>query len=616
MTPVLGPDASGVGWGFCYALVDEQGRRDPSELRSLQDYTLKLALESVPGVAQVASLGGFVKQYQVVVDPNRLSAYNIPINRVFEAVRRSNSDIEGRVIEFSGAEYAVRGRGYIRSLEDLEDIPLGADRRGTPVTLRSVARVQLGPEIRRGVADLDGRGEVAGGIVVVRFGENVLNVIDRVKARIERDIAPNLPEGVQVVTTYDRSDLVRQSVDTLRDEILKLTVAVSAVCIVFLYHLPSALVVLLTLPCAIVISFIFLHCLGITSNIMSLSGIAISIGVMVDASIVMVENAHKRLEEWEARGQARKPEGRHHRGGKGSRPIAFLRPPGDHRCLPAGLHPAGPGGKALQAARLRQDLRHAHGLDARRDAHTGSHGPSYPGPHPARARQSPEPRPPAHLRSRGPLQPLLPQKSFAAAVILMAVTVYPAVKIGTEFMPPLYEGSLFYMPVTAPGISISEAMRLLELQDRILMDIPEVGQVFGKAGKGGNGHRPRAARDVRDRDQPQAPIGVAAGHDGRGSHDGDERGPHAARRGQLLHHAHQGPYRHALHRHPDAPGHQDPRDPDLRRSRRIGVDMEKRIKGIPGTALACTPNASTHGYFLDIAVNRKRPPATISPSTT
>jgi Cu(I)/Ag(I) efflux system membrane protein CusA/SilA len=302
VNPVLGPDATSLGWGFSYAVVDETGGHDLSELRSIQDYNIKLALESIPGVSQVASLGGFVKQYQVTVDPNRLAAYNLPITKVMEAIRKSNRDVEGRVLELSGVEYMVRGRGYIKSLKDLEDIAVGANPAGTPIFLKDVARIQLGPEIRRGLAELDGKGEVAAGIVVVRFGENVLDVIERVKAKIEKDIAPSLPEGVKIVTTYDRSDLILRSMDTLKEEIIKLALAVSVVCIVFLFHLPSALVVIVTLPIAIIMSFICMFYLGVTSNIMSLSGIAIAIGAMVDAAIIMVETPIRSLRNGSIRG--------------------------------------------------------------------------------------------------------------------------------------------------------------------------------------------------------------------------------------------------------------------------------------------------------------------------
>ena len=298
VNPVLGPDATSVGWGFSYALVDETGQHNLAELRSLQDWNIKLALESVQGVAQVASIGGFVKQYQITIDPNKLLAYNMPISKVMEAIRRNNQDVEGRVIEFSGIEYMIRGRGYIKGMEDIEAIAVGSDGAGTPILVRDIGEVRLGPEIRRGLTDLDGKGEVASGIVVIRFGENVLSVIERVKEKIEKDIAPSLPRGVKMVTTYDRSDLINRSIDTLKEEIIRLSIAVSVVCVIFLFHLPSALVVILTLPLAIVMSFIAMYYLGVTSNIMSLSGIAIAIGAMVDASIIMVENAHKKLEEW------------------------------------------------------------------------------------------------------------------------------------------------------------------------------------------------------------------------------------------------------------------------------------------------------------------------------
>ncbi|MCC6346350.1 MAG: efflux RND transporter permease subunit, partial [Nitrospirales bacterium] len=299
VNPVLGPDATSVGWGFSYAVVDETGKYNLADLRSVQDWNIKLALESVPGVSQVASIGGFVKQYQVVIDPSRLQAYNLPIQKVMEAIRKSNKDVEGRVLEFSGIEYMVRGRGYIKSIKDLETIPVASSGAGTAVFLRDVARVQLGPEIRRGLAELDGKGEVAGGIVVVRFGENMLSVIERVKEKIRTEIEPSLPKGMKIVTTYDRSDLIHRSIHTLKEEIIRLSLAVSVVCVVFLFHLPSALVVILTLPIAIIISFILMYYLGVTSNIMSLSGIAIAIGAMVDASIIMVENAHKKMEAWE-----------------------------------------------------------------------------------------------------------------------------------------------------------------------------------------------------------------------------------------------------------------------------------------------------------------------------
>jgi Cu(I)/Ag(I) efflux system membrane protein CusA/SilA len=487
VNPVLGPDSSGVGWGFSYALVDEAGGRDLSVLRSVQDYNVKLALESVPGVSQVASIGGFVKQYQIIIDPNRLLSYGIPINKVIEVIRKSNSDIEGRVIEFSGAEYAVRGRGYIKKVEDLETVPVGSDGSGTPVFLRDVARVRLGPEIRRGLADLDGKGEVAGGIVVIRYGENVLNVINRVKERIKNDIQPSLPRGVKIVTTYDRSDLIYQAVGTLWDEIIKLLIAVSVVCIVFLFHLPSALVVLLTLPGAILISFIFLYYLNVTSNIMSLSGIAISIGVLVDASIVMVENAHKKLEEWENREDPKlKAQDRvsviidaakevgpslfftlivitiaflpvftlQGQAGRLFKPLAYAKTFAmlGASCLAITLTPA------LMTLFIRGKIRSEQGNPLNRILQRLYE--------------------PVVRFSLGHQKTVI-----IGGAILVLLTVYPFLNLGREFMPPLYEGTLFYMPVTTPGVSVSEVSSLLQTQDKILKGIPEVSQVFGKAGR-------------------------------------------------------------------------------------------------------------------------------------
>jgi Cu(I)/Ag(I) efflux system membrane protein CusA/SilA len=483
VNPVLGPDATSVGWGFSYAVVDETGQHNLAELRSIQDWNLKLALESVPGVSQVASVGGFVKQYQITVDPNQLFSYRIPITKVIEAIRKSNRDVEGRVIEFSGIEYTVRGRGYIRNLKDLEDIPVGTDGAGTPLFLRDVGRVQLGPEIRRGLAELDGKGEVAGGIVVVRFGENVLNVIERVKEKIRKDIEPSLPKGVKIVTTYDRSDLIRRSIKTLKDAILELIVVVSVVCVVFLFHLPSALVVLLTFPFAIMISFVCMYYLGVTSNIMSLGGIAIAIGEMVDASIVMVENAHKKLEEWEAGGcrgssleviiEAAKEVGPslffsllvitvaflpvfalQAQAGRLFRPLAYTKTFAIlfSSLLAVTLTPA------LMTLFIRGKIR-----------------PEEKNPLNALLIRIYEPVVRFVLRFK--------KAVIVAAILLLAGTVYPVIKSGWEFMPPLYEGSLFYMPVTVPGPSISEVTKILQMQDRILMKIPEVAQVFGKAGR-------------------------------------------------------------------------------------------------------------------------------------
>src|SRR5664280_1075896 len=483
VNPVLGPDATSLGWGFSYAVVDETGGHDLSELRSIQDYIIKLGLESVPGVSQVASIGGFVKQYQITVDPNRLLAYNIPITKVMEAVRKSNQDVEGRVIELSGVEYMIRGRGYVKGLQDLEGISVGANPGGTPIYLKDIARIQLGPEIRRGLAELDGKGEVAGGIVIVRTGENVLNVIERVKAKINRDLAPSLPKGVKIVTTYDRSDLIKRSMSTLKEEIIKLIIAVSVVCLIFLFHLPSALVVIVTLPMAILMAFISMYYLGVTSNVMSLSGIAIAIGAMVDAAIIMVENAHKKLEDWE------------HQGKPGNRvdviidaakevgPSLFF----SLLVITVGFLPVFT--LQAQAGRLFKPLAYTKTFAMLFSSFLaitltpvlmtlfirGKIRPEEKNPISSVLHKVYEPVANFAIRFR--------KTVIVTAIVIMVLTVYPFMKLGSEFMPPLYEGTLFYMPVTVPGASVSEVGTLLQMQDDILKKIPEVAQVFGKAGR-------------------------------------------------------------------------------------------------------------------------------------
>ena len=302
VTPKLGPDATGVGWAFQYALVDKTGKHNLAELRSFNDWYLRYWLESVSGVAEVATVGGFVRQYQVNVDPNKLLAYNIPLSAVMEVIRNSNSEVGGRVVEFSGKEYLVRGRGYIKSVADIDDLPVGSDGMGTPVRVRDIARVELGPEMRRGVSDLNGEGEVTGGIVVVRYGQDVSDVIERVKKKL-KESEKSLPEGVEVVVTYDRSDLIHRSIETLKRTLTEELIIVSAVILIFLWHIPSALIPILTIPIAVIISFIPMKALGVSSNIMSLGGIAIAIGAMVDAAIVVVEQTHKKLEHWEAEGR-------------------------------------------------------------------------------------------------------------------------------------------------------------------------------------------------------------------------------------------------------------------------------------------------------------------------
>ncbi|MEK7679665.1 MAG: efflux RND transporter permease subunit, partial [Deltaproteobacteria bacterium] len=298
----LGPDATGVGWVYQYALVDKTGRQSLADLRTLQDWYMRYWLQAVPGVAEVASIGGFQKQYQVNIDPNRLLAYNIPLMKVVSAVRDGNNDVGGRLVEFTGMEYMVRGRGYIRKIKDIEDIVVAVDNKGTPVTVKNLGHVAIGPDIRRGIADLDGEGDTVGGVVVMRHGENALNVIQRVKAKID-EIKPSLPEGVEIVTTYDRSGLIQRSIDTLKATLKEELIIVSIMILVFLWHIPSAIIPIITIPVAVIIAFIPMYFMGLTSNIMSLAGIAISIGVLVDGAIVEVENAYKKLQLWDEGGR-------------------------------------------------------------------------------------------------------------------------------------------------------------------------------------------------------------------------------------------------------------------------------------------------------------------------
>ena len=603
VNPVLGPDATSVGWGFSYALVDETGSHNLAELRSIQDFNVKLALESVPGVSQVASLGGFVKQYQVTIDPNRLAAYNISLMKVLEVIKKSNRDAEGRVLELSGVEYMVRGRGYIKSLKNLEDIPVGTGGNGTPIYLRDIARVQFGPEIRRGLADLDGRGEVVAGIVVVRFGENVLSVIDRVKEKIKNSVQPSLPKGVEIVVTYDRSDLINRSIDTLKDEIIKLAVAVSAVCLIFLFHLPSALVVILTLPVAIIMSFICMYYLGVTSNIMSLSGIAIAIGAMVDASIIMVENAHKKLELWEATGRKENRIDVIIEAAQEVGPSLFFA----LLVIMVGFLPVFT--LQAQACRLFKPLAYTKTfamLFASLLAVTLT---------PVlmtlfiRGKIRPEERNPISLVLHKLYEPFAKialrfhKTVIVLAIVIMAATVYPFMRLGSEFMPPLYEGTLFFMPVTVPAASISVASELLQMQDKLLKKIPEVAQVFGKAG------RAETATDPAPLEMFETVINLKPESEWRPGMTveklKDEMNDAVSIPGVA------NSFTMPIKARTDmlSTGIRTPvgikiLGPGLDQLEKIGLELERLIKDVPGTRSVYAERVTT-GYFLDFQVNRE-----------
>jgi len=478
VTPTLGPDATGVGWVYQYALVDESGTHDLAQLRSFQDWYLRYQLESVPGVAEVSAVGGFVKQYQIEVDPNTLVAYRLPIKTIIEAVRNSNAEVSGRVLEMAGTEYVIRGRGYLRSIEDIELIPVGTDGRGTPILIRDIAHVQVGPDQRRGIAELDGKGQTVGGIVIMRAGENALAVIERIKARLD-EITPALPQGVRIIPTYDRSDLIHRAIAVLREKLVEESVIVSLVAVLFLFHLRSALVAILILPVAVLLAFIPMAYLKITSNIMSLGGIAIAIGAMVDAAIVMVENAHKRLEQTP---NADRAETIIAAATEVGRPLFF-----SLLVIAVSFLPI----FALEAQEGRLFTPLAYTKTFAMLSATVLSVTLAPVLMVLLIRGR------IRAESKNPLSRLLiflyrPLLSGALrvrwvtlglAVAAVGLTVPVFMRLGAEFMPPLNEGTILYMPTTVPGLSIPESAKVLQIQDQLLTTFPEVERVFGKMGK-------------------------------------------------------------------------------------------------------------------------------------
>ena len=479
VTPTLGPDATGVGWIYEYALVDRSGRHDLADLRSLQDWYLRYELQTVPGVAEVASVGGFVRQYQVEVDPFALASYGIRLDQVRIAIQRSNNDVGGRLIEMAETEFMVRGRGYLRGIQDLKQIAVGTDGRGTPILLRDIAAIHKGPELRRGLTDLNAEGEVAAGIVVMRFGENALETIRRVKTKLE-ELKSGLPEGVEIVPVYDRSALIERAVDTLREKLLEECLIVALVCIVFLFHLRSAFIAIVTLPLGILISFIVMYHQGINANIMSLGGIAIAIGAMVDAAIVMIENAHKHLE----RDAGRSPRGRVLlEAAVEVGPALFF----SLLIITVSFLPV----FALQAqeGRLFKPLAFTKTYAMAGAAMLSITVVPLLMLWLIRGRIVPEHRNPLNrflLRTYSPVIDFVLRHKAAVlvgALGALVVTWLPFQRIGSEFMPPLDEGDLLYMPSTLPGLSITKAREILQQTDRIIGQFPEVHRVFGKIGR-------------------------------------------------------------------------------------------------------------------------------------
>ena len=499
----LAKDATAVGWVYQYALVDESGQHSLDQMRSYQDWYMRYALQAVPGVAEVAPIGGFVRQYQINVDPNKLLAYKIPVNMVADAVAKSNNDVGARLVEQTGREYMVRGRGYIKSLNDISSIPLMVNpQTGTPVLVRDVATVTYGPDMRRGVSEIDGRGEAVGGVVIMRFGENAEKVIERVKAKI-KDIEPTLPKGLKIVPTYDRSELIERSVENLKHTLVEELIIVSLVILIFLWHFPSAIIPIITIPITVILAFIPIQLSGMTANIMSLGGIAVAIGAMVDAAVVVVEQTHKKLEHWNAEGRP----GDYHKvvisavkevggpsffallviavsflpvftleaqEGRLFKPLAFTKnfAMAIAAVLAITLDPA------MRLLFTRMDnfnfrpkwlAKIVNGVLVGKIHSEDNHPISRP-----------------LMKLYHPVVEFVLEhkwKTIAVAVIAMVVTVPVFFKLGSEFMPPLDEGTLLYMPTTLPGMSVTEATKLLQTQDRIIKSFPEVERVFGKAGR-------------------------------------------------------------------------------------------------------------------------------------
>jgi len=596
--PALGPDATGVGWVYIYTLEDTTGKHDLAHLRSIQDWYLRYQVQRVPGVAEVASIGGFVKQYQVLVDPNKLAAYNLPLAKLKDAIRMSNQDVGGRVIEMAETEYMVRGLGYIKSLEDVEDIAVGTDK-GTPIRIKDVGEVRLGPDMRRGLSEANGKGEVVGGIVVMRFGENARAVIDRVKVKLE-ELKAGLPEGVRLVTAYDRSGLIERCVDTLKEALTEELIIVSLMCGLFLYHFRSSLVALISLPLGILISFILQHQLNITANILSLSGLALAIGDMVDAAVIMVEDAHKRL-------HAGGPEADREsiilkvaqevgpslffsllvitvsflpifaltgESGRLFRPLAFTKT-------------FAMAGASILAITLIPVLMYYFVWGKIR----------------------PEEKIPLVRWSTAVYRPILhvtcryPKTAIGLAVLALLLSLYPILKLGTEFMPPLDEGDLLYMPSSMPGLGATEAKAVLQQTDRIIRTFPEVEYVFGKAGRAETATDPAPLNMIETTIKLKDPKMWRPGYDTpRLIRELDEavKFPGLANTWGF-------PIRVRIDML--STGIRSPvglkiLGPDLGVLNRLAEDAENIFRTVPGTA-SVYGERTTGGYYLDFKINRK-----------
>jgi copper/silver efflux system protein len=605
VNPLIGPDATGVGWIFEYALVDDSGKSNLGQLRSLQDWNLRYALESVPGVAEVASIGGFVNQYQIDLDPNKLIAYNVTAGEVVDAVRKSNMDVGGKSVEIASTQFFVRGRGYIKSISDLEHVVLKVQN-GTPIFVKNVGEVHLGPDLRYGVAELNGQGEAVGGIVVMRYDENALQVIDGLKKKIE-EIKTSLPPGVRVVPTYDRSTLIYHAIDTLREKLLEESIVVAVVSVLFLWHVRSALVAIFTLPVSIILSFVPMLWMGLTSNIMSLGGIAIAIGAMVDAAIIMVENAHKALERF------REDHGRDPTGPERfsvivgaaqivGRPLFF-----SLLVITVSFIPV----FSLQGqeGRLFRPLAFTKTFSMFFAAFLGLVLVPVLMTWLIRGRITSEKKNPLNALLIGLYNPLVtlalrfPWWTLAVAAAVLGLTWIPFSRLGTEFMPPLNEGTLLYMPASVPGISIREATKVLQIQDRILKKFPEVESVFGKAGQADTSTDPAPLSMfetvVQLKPPAQWPIGMTW-QKIIGEMSEATKTPGMA---QIFWMPIQ------TRTEMQTTGLRSVLGikvfgPNLEGLQRVGISIERALTDLPGTRSAFAER-TTGGYFLDFTVNRE-----------
>ena len=490
--PELGPDATGVGWVYEYALVDRTGNNDLSQLRSIQDWFLKYELQTVPGVSEVVTVGGMVKQYQVVLDPDSLRAYGLPLSKVRQAIQRGNAETGGSVIEMSEAEYMVRATGYIDELDDLRHIPLGVNEQGTPILLKDVSQVRLGPQMRRGVAELDGEGEVVGGIIVMRYGENALSTIRATKNKLQ-ELSRSLPEGVEIIETYDRSALIKRAVDTLNRKLIEEFIVVALVCAVFLFHLRSALVIIISLPVGILVAFIIMERMGINANIMSLGGIAIAIGAMVDAAIVMIENVHKHIEQLKAEGNGELDDAtvltddrRWQVIREASKEVG---PPLFFSLLIITLSFLPVFTLEAQEGRMFSPLAYTKTFAMAAAAGLSiTLVPVLMG-YFIRGHVTPEHKNPVNRVLIASYRPFInmvlhsPKLVLAVTLLIVLIGLWPLSQLGSEFMPDLDEGDLLYMPSTFPAISVGKAQELLQQTDKLIKTVPEVKRVFGKVGR-------------------------------------------------------------------------------------------------------------------------------------